>query len=383
MAEVSLYQKPSMTPENPNESDGEITRVLGTVGYSDVDTWIMALEWYAPTTLPAFADLGLWSLTGDDPTANSGTRLELLTFTIGSMTGGAWNRKTLATPRAWAANTPRLFQIHTDGHYTFSNPDTFPFSSADGTLHAYGEAEGGNGRWFNGGDSDDVATNQHPGGSGYNFFVNIITDVNGGPVSATIGQVTESGTVQQISKAKIFTLNFAIENGIVQPISKAKSKSVAQVTESGLILPPSFQKSKTVNQVTESGTVQPISKAKSKEVGQVSETGTVFALGELVYATIGQVVETGTVQPISKAKSKTIGQVTEAGTVQTVSKAKSKMIGQVTELGTVYSVTDAGVQSRMIGQVIELSSVGPLGPLPEVDTVVDIVHGHTVINIEL
>lgn len=189
MAEVKLYPA-ALTPAVNDEFDAETTRVLGTVFFSDVDTYIMALEWYAPLTLPAFADLGLWTLTGDDPASNAGSRTDLLTFNVGAMTGGAWNRLNLPTPRALPANTPRQVQVHTDGHYVFTNDvaNTFPFTSDDGTLHAYSEEIGGNGRWTNGVDENNLASNQHPGSSGYNFFVGVITDVNGGssPIDATL-----------------------------------------------------------------------------------------------------------------------------------------------------------------------------------------------------
>lgn len=379
MAEVSLYG--GMTPGFPSEADGETTRVLGTVAYSDVDTFIMALEWYAPTTLPAFADLGLWTMTGDDPNAGTGTRVELLTYTIGSMTTGTWNRLTLPSPRAWAANIPMLAQIHTDGHYVFSNPDTFPFASGDGTLHAYGEAEGGNGRWSNGAGNSTMAANNHPGGSGYNFFVNFITDVDGGPVSAEIGQVVETGTVFGITKRKIFTLGLVTETGTVFGITKAKSKVLSQVTETGLILPPSFVKSKTLNQVTESGIVLPPGYVKAKDISQVIETGTVLPIIDIVSAVIGQVVEAGTVFGVTKAKAKDISQVTETGTVFGITRAKSKTIGQVTETGTALPVTNASTIVREIAQIIEFGVPGRLGPTPEVDTEIFITPGYTVINL--
>lgn len=320
MAEFNLYPA-ALTPDHPSESDAETTRVLGTVFWSDVDTYVVALTWYAPTTLPAFCDMGYWSLTSDNPAANTGTRIDLLSPSVGSMTSGAWNRFNLPTPRFLPANTPRLVQVHTDGHYTFSNPDTFQMNSDDGSLHAYDEATGGNGRWYNGGGNNDVATNQHPGGSGYNFFVGVIVDASAGAVSGTINQVTEAGTVFPISREKLFTPNLVTETGTVFPIGKSKAKIIGQVTETGLVL------------------------------------------------------------PVHVVRSRTVGQVTGSGTVFPISAAKAKAIQQVQELGTVQQVSSGTAISKTIGQVIELSAIGRLGPKPDVDTEIILPANRTVINL--
>jgi hypothetical protein len=187
MAEVRLYPVAvPLIPGHPNEFDGEATRVLGTTAYSDVDTFIVALEWLVPTTLPTFADIALWTLTGNNPLASTGTLEELLVYNTGTMTPGVWNRLELSTPFPLAANRPVVVQIHTNGRYTFSDPNTFPFQSDDGTLHAYSVATGGNGRFTNGVDETNLAAPQVGGASGYNFFVGIITDVDAGPNNATL-----------------------------------------------------------------------------------------------------------------------------------------------------------------------------------------------------
>ncbi len=320
MPEYNLYPA-ALTPGHNDEADGETTRVLGTVFWSDVDTYVVALTWYVPVTKPAFCDMGYWSLTSDNPAANSGTRIDLLSPSVGSMTGGAWNRFNLPTPRALPANKPRLVQVHTDGHYTFSNPDTFQMNSDDGSLHAYDEATGGNGRWYNGGGNNDVATNQHPGGSGYNFFVGVIVDPNAGAVSGTIGQVTGTGTVFPISKAKSRTTILLSETGTVFPIGKQKSRVVGEVTESGIVLPVHGVHSRTMNEVVETGLVLPVSGKKSKTIGQVVETG------------IPQAVHSGS------------------------------------------------AISKEIGQVVELSAVGRLGAKPDPDTIVVIPPNKTVIKV--
>ncbi len=182
MAEKRLYPT-GMVPDFPNESDGTPSRILGTVFYSDDPTFAVALEWFAPLDLPSFCDITIWALDGDDPLALTGSRAtsDLLTFNVGTMTPGAWNRLNLPTPRFMNTGQPRLVQVHTDGHYVYSAPGDFPFDNDDGTLHAYAALDAGNGRWTNSGDNDDIAGTNIPGGVGYNFFVNVITDDNPAP----------------------------------------------------------------------------------------------------------------------------------------------------------------------------------------------------------
>ena len=174
MPELTAYT--SETPTNTNEADGESQRALATVEQSTVDTFIVGIRWFTPLTLPTSATLAVWSLTGDDPASDTGTRL--ITPLSLTMTPGAWCRANLAAPLAWPANTPRAAQVAivgTGARYVYSPPDTFPITN--GTLSALGEEVSGNGRWTNGGTEDSLAENQSPGSEGYNFFVELITDI--------------------------------------------------------------------------------------------------------------------------------------------------------------------------------------------------------------
>jgi hypothetical protein len=171
----------SQTPSTPDAVDGEARRVLATIEQSTVDTNIVGIRWFAPQTLTGITAvlLSVWSLTGNNPASGTGSRLVQLT--LGSITAGVWNRVNLGAPLAWPQNTPRAAQVAIEGsRYTYTPPDVWPITN--GTLSALDEATSGNGRWTNGGSAgtfmDSLAANNFPGGDGYNFFVELVTDVS-------------------------------------------------------------------------------------------------------------------------------------------------------------------------------------------------------------
>ena len=187
MPEYTLYDD-SSNPTNPNENDGEPERILGTIVKNTVDTYIIGMRWRTPTGgLPPTVYGSLWSLTSDDPTSNTGTRLEIVQFDFTGVTAGQWARLNFAAPIFWTNNTPRAVQVYiSGGRYTFSNPNTFasPHSApfTNNTLTVYDDHS--NGRWTNNpagtfpaGDNQ-LAANNYPGGSGYNFWVDIIVNDN-------------------------------------------------------------------------------------------------------------------------------------------------------------------------------------------------------------
>lgn len=174
MAELTALT--AQTPATPNAVDGEIRRILGLIEQSSVDTFIVGIRWFAPLTIAGISavSLAVWSLTGNNPASNTGTRLVLIP--VVSITAGAWNRVDLDEPLAWPQNTPRAAQVAIEGsRYTFTPPDVWPVTNS--TLSALDETTSGNGRWTNGGNENNLANNNFPGGEGYNFFVELITDV--------------------------------------------------------------------------------------------------------------------------------------------------------------------------------------------------------------
>lgn len=169
----------SQTPTNPNVTDGEARRVLATIEQSSVDTFIVGIRWFAPTSLAAVSTvrMSVWSLTGNNPASGTGTRLTQITLT--PVVAGVWNRVNLPTPMVWPAGVPRAAQVAIEGSgYVYTPPDVWPITNA--TMSALDEATSGNGRWTNGGSAatfqDFLAANNFPGGDGYNFFVEFITD---------------------------------------------------------------------------------------------------------------------------------------------------------------------------------------------------------------
>lgn len=193
MPEITMYDSSlSVVPDSPNENDGEPDRALGTVFLSEVDTWIIGARWRTPTgAFPPSAALSLWTLTGDDPTANSGTRLEIQPLSFAGVTLGHWVRANWDDPFFLPSNTPRQVQVYIEGgRYVFSNPNDFATPNAspflNNTLTVYDDTA--NGRWTNNPASDNtLAQNNFPGGAGYNFWVDIITDVDGGPATHSKG----------------------------------------------------------------------------------------------------------------------------------------------------------------------------------------------------
>lgn len=173
MAELTVLT--SETPTTPDAVDGEIRRILGLVEQSSVDTFIVGIRWFAPETTGGISavSLAVWSLTLNNPAASTGTRDVLIS--LGAITPAAWNRANLAEPLAWTAGVPKVAQVAIEGsRYTFTPPDVWPITNS--TLTALDEVSSGNGRWTNGGNENSLANNNFPGGEGYNFFVELITD---------------------------------------------------------------------------------------------------------------------------------------------------------------------------------------------------------------
>jgi len=165
------------TPATPDAIDGEVRRILGTVEQSTVNTNIVGIRWFAPQTLTGITavSMAVWSLTSNDPASNTGTRDILLP--LGSITAGVWNRVNLPAPLAMPQNTPKVAQVAIEGsRYTFTPPTVFPITN--GTLSMLAANTSGNGRWSNGLTENSLAANNFPGGEGYNFFVELITDVS-------------------------------------------------------------------------------------------------------------------------------------------------------------------------------------------------------------
>lgn len=200
MAEATLYS--TQNPTNPNESDGETSRALATTWYADVAGSIVGIRWRSPTgAFPSAVEAQMWSLSGDDPTTNTGTRLitEAMDFT--GYTPGDWVEYRFSAPLSYpTANKPRVAQVYiTGGRYTFSSPGDFPFDN--GNLHAYSAANS-NGRWTNSPASNNVlAANNHPGGSGYDFFVDVIFSTGStvsGVAAIAPGGVTVAGVAKRL-----------------------------------------------------------------------------------------------------------------------------------------------------------------------------------------
>ncbi len=235
MSEFTLYS--TQDPSNPNESDGETARALGTTWYSDVAGSIVGIRWRSPTgAFPSAVEAQMWSLSGDDPTTNTGTRLitEAMDFT--GYTPGDWVEYRFSSPLSYpTANKPRVAQVYiTGGRYTFSSPGDFPFDN--GNLHAYSAANS-NGRWTNSPASNNVlAANNHPGGSGYDFFVDVIFST--GSTVSGVAAVSPGGvTLTGVGKPKVHGVAAINPGGVtLTGIGKRKVNGVAAIQGGGITL---------------------------------------------------------------------------------------------------------------------------------------------------
>lgn len=109
----------TQTPASTNVSEGAPgVTVATTVWFSKAGT-ISGGRFFAPTTVTGTFQLALWQVTADDSPAGSGTGTLLGTATFGTLTPGAWNSVSFASPIAVTANTAYRIGVRTsDGRYT-------------------------------------------------------------------------------------------------------------------------------------------------------------------------------------------------------------------------------------------------------------------------
>lgn len=176
MPELSIYPD-TPGPTNGADNGGSTQRALGMAFKSSIDTFAIGCRWFAPTTRPSGGDptMSLWSVAASN--SNTGTLLASVSIAELSLSLGGWNRFMFSSAIALTANAWYVTQIWSPNWYVFSGIGNFPRSN--GTLSsAAGDNSGGNGRFSNGATALSLAQVQ-VGSTGFDFWADIITDVNG------------------------------------------------------------------------------------------------------------------------------------------------------------------------------------------------------------
>lgn len=109
----------SQTPSNTNVFEGVPVTVATTVTFAANGT-VSGIRFYAPTTIGAGTfEAAFWSVSTSDP---GGTGTLLKTATFGTLTPGAWNTISFASPQAVVTGTAYRVGVRTsEGRYTVTN----------------------------------------------------------------------------------------------------------------------------------------------------------------------------------------------------------------------------------------------------------------------
>lgn len=103
----------NQTPATPDAADGN-TIVTATVVRFATAGRVTGIRWYGPVSVGVTCIGGLFTITGEA----AGTELARANF--GSITGGAWNTTTFASPEDVDAGTDYVAAVWTD-HYVYTN----------------------------------------------------------------------------------------------------------------------------------------------------------------------------------------------------------------------------------------------------------------------
>lgn len=116
--------------------------------------------------------------------------------------------------------------------------------------------------------------------------------------------------------------------------------------------------------VSETDTIQPITRLKLRSETIISETDTVQPMTRLKKVTLGLITETDTVQHLTPVHSHTLGQVVETDALLTLARRKARTLNQVTETSIALGL----VLQTVTGTVPTLATITTGTPLTTVRT---------------
>lgn len=131
------------------------------------------------------------------------------------------------------------------------------------------------------------------------------------PITATIGQVSDTSTAQPLSRLKVRTLGQVTETDLTQSMGRLKTAGIGQSEDTSVAQSLGRLKMRAIGQVEETDLAQAMLTGLVVSLGQVAETDLAHAMGRLKTAGIGQASEPDLAQAMGHVKTRAIGQAGE------------------------------------------------------------------------
>ena len=170
-----------------------------------------------------------------------------------------------------------------------------------------------------------------------------------------LGLVTESGTPPALSGRSSGSLAGAItEAGTAQPLSGRLSATLGLVTETGTVNPMGIPI--ILGAITEAGDLNPLGGRLVGEIGIASEAGTTHALAGWAAGSLGSISETSALFPLGGVAPGVLGLIVESGTPNLLAGRLTGTLGVTAETGT--SLALSGHAAGALGLILETGTPG-------------------------
>lgn len=194
----------------------------------------------------------------------------------------------------------------------------------------------------------------------------------------TLGLLTETDTVQTFARVKqkdigqlesteslfnfsipiVYTLGLLTETSELQSFSRSKTAELQILTETQSLFEIARLKAQEIGLLSTNETVQPLTTNKSKSLGLLEEINTLFSIslpGEIIYE-LGILEETSMVLSIGGVKQKEIGLLSESGQLFTVDRQKIAGLGFLSEASLLFGISGGQVPQAHYVYIIAAES---------------------------
>jgi len=166
----------------------------------------------------------------------------------------------------------------------------------------------------------------------------LVPSAGGGPITVTLGVLSETDTIQPTSRAHARAVGVLAETDTIQPVARRHLRTLGLLSEADTIQVMGRRKLRAISVLQETDTIQAVGRRHARTLGTLTTTEVELPLSRLKRRTLGLLAETNSLLSVGRARSKILGLLQETSSTPQISRRHIRTLGVLTEVNSLLGL---------------------------------------------